>query len=145
MTDSATYEWTAHPAKRRPQNVMLVAMVVLFATWAVLVSLESAFLAALAAVILLVSVSPFLLPTRYRLDDQGVSERRLGRRKFRAWGDLRRVQIGPGAALVSPFAKKSSLDRYRGVLLYFDGADRDRVVGILRARLPKPAPAEAAP
>jgi hypothetical protein len=139
MTDPAVYEWTAHPAKHRPRDVMLFAMVVLFSTYAVLVGLESAFLAALAAVILVVTAVPFLAPTRYRIDGVGVGERRLGRTKFRAWADLRRVQIGPGAALVTPFARPSWMDRYRGILLYFDGADRARVVGMLRDKIPKPA------
>jgi hypothetical protein len=133
------YEWTAHPAKRRPQDVMLLAMVVLFSAWAVLVSLQSAFLAVLAVVILMFAVIPFYVPTRYRLDAEGVSERRLGRHKFRAWSDLRRVQIGAGAALVTPFARRSWLDRYRGVMLYLDGADRDRVLAMLRARIPRQA------
>jgi hypothetical protein len=142
MTEAAVevYEWTAHPARRRPQDVMLLVAVVMFSSYAVLVSLGSAFLAVLAIVILLVAVTPFIAPTRYRLDGEGVSERRLGRRRFRAWADLRRVQIGKGAALVTPFAKPSWMDRYRGILLYLDGADRDRVVGLLRARIPKQLP-----
>lgn len=127
--------WTAHPARRRPQDAFLVAAVVMISAWAVLVTLGSAFLAALAAVILVVSVAPFLLPTHYRLDDDGVEERRLWTRKRRAWSDLRRLQVGPGAALVSPFARRSWLDRHRGLVLYFDGADRDRVVEVLRARI----------
>jgi hypothetical protein len=134
----AVYEWTAHPARRRPQDLMLFVAVAMFASYAVLVSLGSGFLAALAIVILAIAVMPFLAPTRYRLDGDGVSERRLGRTRFRSWADLRRVQIGPGAALVTPFAKKSWMDRYRGIMLYLDGADRDRVVGLLRARIPKP-------
>jgi hypothetical protein len=137
-TDLAIYEWTAHPARRRPQDLMLFVAVAMFSAYAVLVSLDSAFLAALAIVILVITVMPFLAPTRYRLDGDGVSERRLGRKRFRAWTDLRRVQIGRGAALVTPFAKKSWMDRYRGIMLYLDGADRDRVVGLLRARIPKP-------
>lgn len=146
MTDDAPggpveiepYEWTAHPARRRPQDVMLLAAVTMFSAYAVLVSLGSGFLAALAVVILLVAVTPFIAPTRYRIDGEGVSERRLGRHRFRAWGDLRRVQVGKGAALVTPFARASWMDRYRGILLYFDGADRDRVIGLLRARIAKP-------
>jgi hypothetical protein len=127
--------WTAHPAKRRPHHVALVVMIVLLSSWAVMVSLRSAFLAGLAAAILLVSVSAFLLPTRYKLDDDGVEEVRLGRRRFRAWSDLRRLQIGPGAALVSPFARKHWLERYRGMILYLDGAPRDEVVAALRAKI----------
>jgi hypothetical protein len=135
--------WTAHPARRRPQDVFLVGAVVLVSMWAVLVTLGSAFLAALAAVILVVAVAPFLFPTRYRLDDDGVEERRLWTRKRRSWRDLRRLQVGPGAALVSPFARPSFLDRHRGLVLYLDGADRDRVVATLRARVGRDAVAEA--
>jgi hypothetical protein len=139
--DPAVYEWTAHPARRRPRDVMLLAMVVLFSSYAILVGLEAPYLALLGAVIILVSSVPFIAPTHYRIDGEGVGERRLGRTKFRAWADLRRVQIGPGAALVTPFARKSWMDRYRGLILYFDGADRARVVAMLRARIPKPAAA----
>lgn len=128
--------WTAHPAKRRPRDVALVAMVVLFSAYGVLVWTRSAFLAALATVILLISVSAFLVPTHYALDDEGVHERRLGRRRFRAWSELRRVQVGKGAALVSPFARAHWLERYRGMLLYLDGADRDAVIAALRQRIP---------
>ena len=138
--------WTAHPARSRPRDIALVAMVVLLASWAVMVSLRSGFLTVLAAVLLLISVTPFLAPTHYRLGEDGVEERRLGRRRFRAWRDLRRWQIGPGAALVSPFARPMWLDRYRGILLYLDGADRDQVVEILRERIDGPrAKADAPP
>jgi hypothetical protein len=133
------YEWTAHPARRRPQDLMLVVAVVMLAAYAVLISLESAFLTALAAAILLVAVAPFLAPTRYRIDDDGVSERRLGRHRFRAWADLRRMSVGKRAALVTPFARRSWMDRYRGIIVYLDGADRDHVIRLLRGRIPKQA------
>lgn len=135
--------WTTHPARRQPAQVALVSSVVLLSAWTVLVTLESPFLALVAAVILCASVSPFLFPTHHRLDDDGVEVRRLGGRRFRAWPELRRAQIGAGGALLSPFARRSWLDRYRGLLLSFDGlADDERaaVVAELRRRLP---PAEA--
>ncbi len=130
--------WTAHPARRRPQDVFLVGSVVLVSAWAVMVTLDSPFLALLAAVILLVAVAPFLLPTRYVLDDDGVEQRRMWTRKRRSWSDLRRLQVGPGAALVSPFSRPSFLDRHRGLLLYLEGLDpagRERVVAVLRERI----------
>lgn len=134
-TDPATLAWTAHPARSRPRDLALVAAALFLTTGAVLASLQSAFLAALAAVIIVVSIAPFLFPTHYRLSERGVEERRLGMRRARAWRDLRRVQIGARAALVSPFARPSWLDRYRGLLLLFDGADREAVVAELRRRI----------
>ena len=127
--------WTAHPARRRPRELALVAAVLFLTTGAVLVSFESLVMTGLAAVIVLVSIATFLFPTHYRLTDEGVEERRLGLRRARRWADLRRLEIGPGAALVSPFARKSWLDRSRGFLLLFDGADRQAVVDELRRRM----------
>lgn len=127
--------WTAHPARSRPRDLALFCAVAFLTAGAVLASFESALLAALAAVILVVALAPFLFPTHYRLTDDGVEERRLWSSRSRRWADLRRVQVGPGAALVSPFARPSWLDRYRGMMLYLDGADRDAVVDILRARV----------
>ncbi|HLU68568.1 MAG TPA: hypothetical protein VKZ63_19940 [Kofleriaceae bacterium] len=131
--------WTAHPARSRPHQVVLVVAVLLLTAGAVLLSFESLFMTALAVVIVVVSVSPFLFPTHYRLSDAGVEERRLGVRRARRWQDLRRVQVGPRAALVSPFARPSWMDRYRGVILLLDGADRDAVIAELRRRIAPPA------
>lgn len=127
-----TLAWTAHPARRRPRDLALVAAALFLTTGAVLYSFESFFMTGLAVVIVILSVSSFLFPTHYRLSDDGIEEKRLGVRRARRWADLRRLEIGPGAALVSPFARKSWLDRHRGFLLLFDGADRGAVIGELR-------------
>lgn len=128
-------EWTCHPARRRPRDLALVCAVVLLTAGAVLGSLESVLLTVLAVVFLLVSTAAFLFPTRYTLTEQGVSERRLWRHRARRWDELRRLQVGPGAVLVSPFARPGWLERYRGIILMLDGADRQQVLGIVRERL----------
>ncbi len=128
-------KWTAHPAKRRPRDVALVAAVVLLAAAAVVGALESLFLAALAVVILLVSVAPFLLPTHYVLSDDGIQQRCGLRTRERAWSELRRLSVGRDAALVSPFASPSWLDRRRGFIVMFDGGDRGEIVDILQQRV----------
>jgi hypothetical protein len=135
-----TLAWTAHPARRRPRDLALVAAVLFLTAGAVLVAFESLFMTGLAVVILLLSITSFLFPTHYRLSEEGVEERRLGVRRARRWADLRRVEIGPGAALVSPFASKNLLDRTRGFTLLFDGADRPAVVAELRRRMERPRP-----
>lgn len=131
--------WTAHPAKQRPRDLVLVIAVVCLTMGAVLASFESLFLAGLAAVVLIAAVSSFLLPTRYTITDVDISEKRLWRYKARQWAELRRLQIGPGAALVSPFARPHWLDRYRGLVVMFDGAPRDEVIAILRGRMTREA------
>jgi hypothetical protein len=128
-------QWTAHPAKRRPQDVMLAVCVIALTAWAVLVSLGSPWLAVVAAVLLVVAIAPFLLPTHYQLDADGIAEQRLWMTRSRKWTELRRVDVGRAAALVSPYAQKRWLDRYRGITIYFDGAERDAVIRTLEERI----------
>ena len=134
--------WTSHPARRQPAQVALASAVVMLSAWTVLVTLGSPWLALVAAALLVVAIAPFLFPTHQRVGDDGVEVRRLGARRFRPWPELRRAQIGRGGALLSPFARASWMDRYRGVLLSFDGLgddERARVVAELRRRLPDAA------
>ena len=127
--------WTAHPAKRRPRDLALVAAVVLLTAGGVLSTLQSLYLAVLAVVILLVATAPFWLPTHYILSDSGVEQRRAGRTRSRPWDQLRRLAVGRDAALVSPFRAPNWMDRYRGITVMFDGGDRDHIVAILRDRV----------
>jgi len=140
-------QWTVHPAKQRPRDVILVIAVLLLSTGAVSASLQSLFLTALAAVFLMVSVASFVFPTHYRVTDEGVSEQRLWRRRRRRWCDLRRIHVGCRGVLVSPFARPHWLDRYRGIVLVFDPAvagdssngQRERLLAILRDHIPSAA------
>lgn len=137
--DASELAWTAHPARRRPHHVALLFAVTLFAAYAVLVALQSFFLCVLAIAILLASTASFWLPTHYQLDREGVRERRWGRRRTRPWADIRRLEIGPQAALISPFARPHALDRMRGMMIYFDGGPREEIVRQLRAHAAPPA------
>jgi hypothetical protein len=128
--------WTAHPAKRRPQDAMLAACVICATAYAVLVGLRSPLLAVLAVVFLLVAIAPFLLPTRYTLDGERISERRGFVTRSRPWSELERLEVGKTAALVSPYKTPRFLDRYRGITILLpapgEQADREVVVRMLR-------------
>ena len=118
---------------------MLAACVILLTAYAVLVGLRSPLLAVLAVVLLVTAIAPFLVPTHYKLDADRVEERRLFVTRSRRWDELRRLEIGKTAALVSPYAQPRWLDRYRGITVILpgpgDGAERDAVIGALRERV----------
>jgi hypothetical protein len=119
----------------------MLAVAGVFATaYAVLGGLQSALLAGVAVVLLVASIAPFLLPTRYRVDADRISERRLFVRRARRWSELRRIEVGRTAARVSPYAQPRWLDRYRSITVILpvpgDGADREAVVRALRERVP---------
>lgn len=129
---SPDMQWSAHPARERPRDLVLFVSVLLLSMGATLSAFQSLFLALLAATILLAAVSPFLFPTHYVLNDRGIREERLGRTRARTWQELKRVHIGRQAALLSPFAQATWMDRYRGIVIFFGGADREALVARLQ-------------
>jgi hypothetical protein len=136
--EGALIHWTAHPARHRPRDLALVVAVLALTAAAVLESFASPFLAVLSVVLLAAAVAPFLLPSRFVITDEEIAcERALGRRA-RRFRDLRRVDVGRDVILVSPFARPSWLDRYRGLTLFLDGlgsAEREALVTLLRQKV----------
>jgi hypothetical protein len=126
--------WTSHPARRRPADAALAIAVTATTAWAVLISLQSILLAALAVVVLTVATASFWLPTHYVIDDAGVSVARIGRFQRRSWQRLRTYSFGSNVVLLSPFTKPHLLDRFRGVVLLLDGAPVDALRASLAQR-----------
>lgn len=131
-------EWTAHPARQRPRDLALVLCVLLLTMGAVLATFQSFFFALLSAAILLASISSFLFPTHYAISAWGVQQARLGQRRARPWHELRRMELGNHGALLSPFAKASWMDRYRGLVLQFGTADQAVIVELLKKHFSPP-------
>ena len=97
---------------------MLATVVITLTSLSILWADGDVFMALLAAAILLVSIAPFLLPTRYTLTQREVIVQMPGWSKRRAWGDLRRWEEGKGGFFLSPFSKpRRFLDGRRGVSL----------------------------
>ncbi|MGE5179403.1 MAG: hypothetical protein ACM3PF_09945 [Bacteroidota bacterium] len=130
--------WSVWPARGRP-----LAAAVLLAGAAVLGLLvakgtQDRVLGVAAPLFVLVSVSSFLLPTRYRLTPDAVEVRSLGVVRARPWSEMKRFEQDDAGLFLSPFEKRSWLDAYRGVRLTL-GGNRDQVVAFVQARV---APAQ---
>ena len=143
----ATMEWSVWPARERPwaAAVLLASLLVL----GVLIAKGTGdkVLGAAAPVFILASVGSFIAKTHYRLTPESIEVRALGVARARPWGEMRRATVDRGGVFLSPFAKRSWLEAYRGVRLPF-GGNRDQVVAFVETKLPvtdeaggRPAPA----
>lgn len=126
--------WSAWPARERPvaAAVLVVSAIVL----GVLVKqgTHDTVLAVAAPLFILLSVSSWLLPTAYRLSEEGVEVRSLGVARTRPWGEMRRMTVDGTGVFLSPFERRNWLEAYRGVRLLF-GGNRDQVVAFVEAKL----------
>ena len=129
--DPAEIRWKAHPLKENVwRSVLLFAIIVitcvgvwLWTYWPGMVLL--------AFVFLVVSMAPYIFPTRYRMDESGIEISFLGVRTFRAWEELRNYYPHEEGAHLSTFKRPNALDPFRGSFIRFAPGNREEVVAHL--------------
>ena len=127
-------EWSAWPAKEKPLFTLGIVLFLLAIWIAVGYIYREAVWVLLAVILLLGAVAPFFVITRYRLDEEGVSMKRYVTTMKKRWEELRSYYPDKNGVLVSPFAKPSRLENFRGVYLRF-GGNREKVLAALEQNI----------
>jgi hypothetical protein len=127
-------EWSAWPAKEKPLFTLGIVLFLLAIWIAVGYIYREAVWVLLAVILLLGAVAPFFVITRYRLDEEGVSMKRYVTTMKKRWEELRSYYPDKNGVLVSPFAKPSRLENFRGVYLRF-GGNREKVLAVLEQNI----------
>lgn len=109
--------WRVHRLCEEPERIPLLTLA--YAGVATLGWLVFAHLAAVLLLLLILtgSLVEFLLPISYRLTTLGAYASCGPSQLFLAWRDVRRATRGKDGIYLSPFAKPSRLDGFRGVRL----------------------------
>ena len=134
--------WSAWPAARKPVVAVVVAMFVLGLVIGVYFAYGNAIYPVMTFVVLGAAMCPYYLPTRFALDQEGITvSSLLGKRKKLWRGLITYFPDGDGGVLVSPLAHRGLLSRGRGIYLPYAG-NRDRVLTYLCKHLPEGQVAE---
>ena len=125
--------WQTHPLLDEPRlkSIALVALIIAF-TIGVTISLDGAAYGLITLVVLTLSMSRYLLPTRYELDDDGLEVAHLLRSQHHSWSAFRRADHHRDGLFLSPFAESSRLDSFRGCFLRY-GATEDGAASAIEA------------
>jgi hypothetical protein len=131
----APLSWKAHPLidESRSRSTLLCALIA-GCSLAAGLSFEGLAYGLIALVVLLLSLSRYLLPTRYSLDEKGVEISHLGRRQACPWTQLRRLDIHENGIFLSPFTRASRLDSFRGYFLRF-GREKNSIIDFARTHV----------
>ena len=94
-----------------------------------------------AMLLVLGSVSEYLLPITYHINSEGAKARFGLQPASIRWSEVRRVVHRRGGVLLSPLSEPSRLDGFRGVYLRFgrkgEAGQRLEVLSAIRAYLPQ--------
>jgi len=132
------FEWTIFLLARHPGRGGLALAVCAFTTWFAWSLTHSAWLAGMAAFVLVASLATFFFPTRFTLDGEGVRVVNLIYRRKRAWREFRGLRRQGDRLKLLTLPYDSRLDNYRGMLLILP-EDHETIVEFIRRKLERPA------
>lgn len=127
-------EWTSHPAKRRPWVTVLVLFFILVVSLLVFLATESKWFTFFALLVLFASLAKYFFPTRYRMDNKGITIKTTTQTLHKTWSQYRSYYADKNGILLSPFPEPSRLENFRGLFVLF-GGNRDEVTAFVQARM----------
>lgn len=129
MTDEAKkiLIWRAHPAKERVLRTVGASLVILLFGLLIFAGFQSPASGGLSVIVLVLALNRYFFPSRFEIDEEGITARYPLRRMRLLWKDLRRFVHDHHGGYLSTRSVASRLDAYQGMHILFDG-HREQVV-----------------
>lgn len=137
MTDDSLlqHSWTVHPVRDHwKRSTLLLLFLALFFV-AVYLSFQSIAVTFLSAICLICSLYRYFVPFHYEFYDDHVVVMSFSRRAMKPWSDFRSFYADRNGVLLSPFARPSRLENFRGIYLRFGACNRDEILDFIRRKV----------
>ncbi|HEX7319518.1 MAG TPA: hypothetical protein VF399_04070 [bacterium] len=110
--------WSIHPAN---DNIVktVVSLVFIFSFLIFILIFYGPLLAALGLAFLFVSLHSFYFKTTYEIDAESVSIKTVFGAQKRKLKEFKKLYKGKNGVLLSPFKRKTFLNNFRGLFLYY--------------------------
>ncbi len=109
--------WTTHPMVEYPKKAIIFWVVFLLVLLVIWVTTKEWIYIVLSGVILFASLRGFVLPTRYRITQDGIEIDRIFYKVRKSWDDYRSYVVERHGVFLSPFSVKHRLENFRGVFI----------------------------
>jgi hypothetical protein len=133
-TETVLLAWEVHRLREEPERIPRIAAIfaaTVIVWWLVL---RLPLTLPVPLLCLITALNDYLFPMRFRVTDQGVHSDCGFSRLFIAWSDVKRATRGTEGIYLSPFARPSRLEAFRGVRLRFSTDNAEQVTALVRAR-----------
>jgi len=135
---SETLTWRVHPARQQPgRTALAVATIVVITAFAAPIMGHPAWSVLIIGVLVL-ALNRFFLPSRFTIDETGITASYPMTRQRYRWEQIKRFGHDEDGAFVSHRPRKSVLDGYTGMHLIFnthDASRRERIVQRIRSMI----------
>ena len=135
----AVIRWRVHLARKHPLRAAAAAFFVVASAATAYLIWPHAVAAFVAGLLVFSAVAEFLLPIHYRIAADGIWCRNFVSVRHLKWADVKRCYRDAHGVKVSPLARPSRLEAYRGIYLWL-GDDGEAVIAALRGYLQERTP-----
>jgi hypothetical protein len=125
------FSWRAHPAAEHRGRAALAAVAVLAVAAAAAAFAGSAWWGLFALVVLVVALNRFYFPSRFTIDDDGITAAYPLRTRRCPWTELRRFVHDEAGGYLSRRIRPSRLDAFGGMHVLF-GGQRELIIDRIR-------------
>jgi hypothetical protein len=132
-------EWTVFPLAESRSKALIAILTPPLAMVVIYLLMQSWLWAGLGFLLLFSSEFPFFLKSRYTFDEQGVTMKRGGVTIVRKWEQINSHYPDKNGVLLSPFAKQTWLENFRGIYLQY-GRHREEIMAVLKDRIKQAEP-----
>lgn len=125
------FTWRAHPAREQRGRLFVGIAWIAAVVLVVYATTSSAPWAAFSLLVLVFALNRFFFPSRFTIDEDGITAEHVLRTKRLLWRDVRRFAYNDDGAYLSRHATPSRLDASRGMHILF-GNRRDEVIEMIQ-------------
>ena len=129
------HSWTVHPLRDHWKRTTLLLLFLALFFAAVYLSFQSIAVTILSGICLICSLCRYFVPSRYELYDDRVVVVSFSRRAMKPWSDFRSFYTDRNGVLLSPFARPSRLENFRGIYVRFGNGKRDEIIEFVRRKV----------
>jgi hypothetical protein len=134
MSKPATVlEWRVYLARRQPGRAVIVVVAILATAAICQLAFHRPLFALAAGVLVALSTAEFLLPIHYRITDAGIQMRNGLSLRRMAWSQVRGCYRDAWGVKVSPLARRSRLEAFRGIYLWFGDDNAESILHVVAA------------
>lgn len=137
--DKVLLIWRIHLLTRNPKTTTWLAIAIIAGLSLVWISFHSIGWVVLSAILLLGSISTFILPITYTLTEKEVRMRSLLTNEVKPWRKFAGFNIYPDAVQVTFDSRTFRGRMLRGYTLYFEG-NREEIMAIVREKIKPRSP-----
>lgn len=130
-----TLSWTVHPIVENWRKSVLLGLFLALLLFGIYLGFQSIYVALLSGIVLLGSLYKYFLPFHHQCEADRLIITSCCYRLERSWETFRSFYVDANGILLSPFARPTRLENFRGIYVRFGKHTPEEVVDFITSKI----------